>query len=427
MNLVKEQSVQLNGFTLHGIETLKYKTNTIALRLKAPLADDTVTTRALLPYVLQSGTEKYPSTLKLRTKLDELYGASLNVDVSKKGEYQVITIRMDIANEKYLTDQMPLLKNGLELLAEILLSPAKENGVFSKQNVEKEKRSLKQRIQAVYDDKMRFANMRLIQEMCKEEPYRLNAHGNIDDLEKINERLLFEYYQRALVNDEIDLYIVGDINFELVKEMAEQAFILPASRKMNFVKSNVAHKKVADVKEVVEEQDIKQGKLHIGCRTNVTYQDDDYFALQMYNGIFGGFSHSKLFINVREKESLAYYAASRFESHKGLLMIMSGIESANYEKCVTIIKDQMEQMRNGNFTEDEIIQTKAVLKNQILETIDTPFGLIEVLYHNIVSGYKRPFEDWLTKIEAITKDDITAVATKVELDTIYFLKGLEGA
>lgn len=427
MNLVKEQSVQLNGFTLHGIETLKYKTNTIALRLKAPLADDTVTTRALLPYVLQSGTEKYPSTLKLRTKLDELYGASLNVDVSKKGEYQVITIRMDIANEKYLTDQMPLLKNGLELLAEILLSPAKENGVFSKQNVEKEKRSLKQRIQAVYDDKMRFANMRLIQEMCKEEPYRLNAHGNIDDLEKINERLLFEYYQRALVNDEIDLYIVGDINFELVKEMAEQAFILPASRKMNFVKSNVAHKKVADVKEVVEEQDIKQGKLHIGCRTNVTYQDDDYFALQMYNGIFGGFSHSKLFINVREKESLAYYAASRFESHKGLLMIMSGIESANYEKCVTIIKDQMEQMRNGNFTEDEIIQTKAVLKNQILETIDTPFGLIEVLYHNIVSGYNRPFEDWLTKIEAITKDDITAVATKVELDTIYFLKGLEGA
>ncbi|WP_458413840.1 EF-P 5-aminopentanol modification-associated protein YfmF [Schinkia sp. CFF1] len=427
MNLVKEQSVQLNGFTLHGIETLKYKTNTIALRLKAPLADDTVTTRALLPYVLQSGTEKYPSTLKLRTKLDELYGASLNVDVSKKGEYQVITIRMDIANEKYLTDQTPLLKKGLELLAEILLSPATENGVFSKQNVEKEKRSLKQRIQAVYDDKMRYANMRLIQEMCKEEPYRLNAHGNIDDLENINEKLLFEYYQRALVNDEIDLYIVGDIDIDNAKEMAEKAFVLPSSRNMNFVKTNVAHKKVADVKQVVEEQDIKQGKLHIGCRTNVTYHDDDYFALQMYNGIFGGFSHSKLFINVREKESLAYYAASRFESHKGLLMIMSGIESANYEKCVTIIKDQMEQMQNGNFTEDEIIQTKAVLKNQILETIDTPFGLIEVLYHNIVSGYKRPFEDWLTKIEAITKDEITAVAAKVELDTIYFLKGLEGA
>ncbi|HHY74707.1 MAG TPA: insulinase family protein [Bacillus bacterium] len=427
MNLVKEESVQLNGLTLHGIETLKYKTNTIALRLKAPLSDDTVTTRALLPYVLQSGTEKFPSTLKLRTKLDELYGASLNVDVGKKGEYQIITIRMDIANEKYLTDTTPLLKNGLELMAEILFSPATENEGFLKTIVEKEKRALKQRIQAVYDDKMRYANMRLIEEMCKEEPYRLNAHGTIEDLEKITEKSLYEYYQAALLNDEIDLYIVGDIHFDTVKEIVEKAFILPSSRKMNFVKTNVAHKKVAAVNEVVEQQDIKQGKLHIGCRTNVTYKDNDYFALQMYNGIFGGFSHSKLFINVREKQSLAYYAASRFESHKGLLMIMSGIEFVNYEKCVNIIKEQMEQMRNGNFTDDEISQTKAVLKNQILETIDTPSGLIEVLYHNIVSGHKRPIEDWITKIDSIAKEEITAVAAKVELDTVYFLKGLEGA
>lgn len=427
MNLVKEESVHLNGFTLHGIETLKYKTNTIVLKMKAPLQEDTVTTRALLPYVLQSGTETFPSTLKLRTKLDELYGASLNIDVAKKGEYQIITIRMDIANEKYLTDPTPLLKNGLELIAEILLSPAMENGIFISSIVDKEKRALKSRIQAVYDDKMRYANMRLIQEMCEEEPYRLNAHGNIDDLEKISAKDLYDYYQEALRNDEIDLYIVGDININSVKETAEKVFNLPADREKRFVKTNVAHKRVVDIKEIIEEQDIKQGKLHIGCRTNVTYHDNDYFALQLYNGIFGGFSHSKLFINVREKESLAYYAASRFESHKGLLMIMSGIEFANYEKAVNIIKEQMEEMKKGNFTDDELAQTKAVLKNQILETIDTPHGLIEVLYHNIVAGFSRPFDDWLTKIDEVTKDQIEAVAKKVDLDTIYFLKGLEGA
>ncbi|EKN68007.1 pitrilysin family protein [Schinkia azotoformans] len=427
MNLMKEESVQLDGFTLHGIETLKYKTNTIVLKMKAPLQEDTVTTRALLPYVLQSGTEKFPSTLKLRTKLDELYGASLNIDVAKKGEYQIITIRMDIANEKYLTDQTPLLKNGLELIAEILLSPVMENGVFLGSIVEKEKRALKSRIQAVYDDKMRYANMRLIQEMCEEEPYRLNAHGNINDLDKISAQVLYDYYQNALQNDEIDLYIVGDINLNSVKEAAEKAFRLPANREKRFVKTNVAHKKVSDVKEIIEEQDIKQGKLHIGCRTNVTYHDDDYFALQLYNGIFGGFSHSKLFINVREKESLAYYAASRFESHKGLLMIMSGIEFANYQKAVNIIKEQMEEMKKGNFTDDEFSQTKAVLKNQILETIDTPNGLIEVLYHNVVAGFSRPLDDWLTKIDEVTKDEVEAVAKKVNLDTIYFLRGLEGA
>lgn len=334
---------------------------------------------------------------------------------------------MDIANEKYLSDQTPLLQHGLQLVADILLSPATKNSSFLENIVEKEKRGLRQRIQAVYDDKMRYANMRLIQEMCSEEPYRLNAHGNIEDIEKINAKSLYEYYQNVLLNDGIDLYIVGDFKVDNVKELVEQSFVLPANRQNRFIKTNVVQKHISDVKEIFEEQDIKQGKLHLGCRTNTTYQDDDYFALQMFNGIFGGFSHSKLFINVREKASLAYYAASRFESHKGLLMIMSGIEFGNYEKCVTIIKEQLDHMKNGNISEDEMNQTKAVLKNQILETIDTANGLIEVLYQNVVAGVVRPLEDWLTKIDEITKEDIQTVSQKVELDTIYFLKGLEGA
>ncbi|WP_102346879.1 EF-P 5-aminopentanol modification-associated protein YfmF [Bacillus sp. Marseille-P3661] len=427
MNLMKEESVKVSGITLHGIETLKYKTNSIVIKLKAPLQAETVTTRALLPYVLQSGTVKSPSTLQLTTRLDDLYGATLHADVSKKGEYHIISIRMDIANEKYLSDPTPLLKNGIELLAEILLSPAVENGIFLEEIVQKEKRSLLQRIQSVYDDKMRYANMRLVEEMCKEEPYRLNAHGTKEDIEKITAQSLYQYYQEALLNDEIDIYIVGDIQIEEVKSIVENTFNFPETRSTTFVKSNVAQKQVTEVNEVFEEQDIKQGKLHIGYRTNTTYQSDDYFALQVFNGIFGGFSHSKLFLNVRERESLAYYAASRFESHKGLLMVMSGIEFSNYQKCVDIIKEQMNQMKQGNYTEDEISQTKAVLKNQILETIDTAHGLIEVLYHNVVAGIQRAPETWLEGIDDVTKDEIQAVAQKVELDTIYFLKGLEGA
>lgn len=217
MNLMKEESVKVSGITLHGIETLKYKTNSIVVKLKAPLQADTVTTRALLPYVLQSGTVKSPSARELSARLDELYGATLHVDVSKKGEYHIVTIRMDIANEKYLSDPTPLLKNGMELVSEILLSPAIENGVFKEDIVTKEKRALLQRIQSVYDDKMRYANMRLVQEMCKEEPYRLNAHGTKEDLEKITPQSLYEYYQNALQHDEIDVYIVGDINLDEVK------------------------------------------------------------------------------------------------------------------------------------------------------------------------------------------------------------------
>ncbi|MCY8015100.1 insulinase family protein, partial [Bacillus haynesii] len=150
-------------------------------------------------------------------------------------------------------------------------------------------------------------------------------------------------------------------------------------------------------------------------------------ALQLFNGLFGGFSHSKLFINVREKASLAYYAASRIESFKGLLMVMSGIEVGNYQKAVDIIKEQFQEMKKGSFTEEAIDQTKAVIKNQILETLDTPYGIVEFIYQQAAAQTEFSLEDWLGRIDNVTKDDIIEVGKKIDLDTTYFLKGTEGA
>lgn len=163
----------------------------------------------------------------------------------------------------------------------------------------------------------------------------------------------------------------------------------------------------------------------MGYRTNIVYGDPDYNALQVFNGIFGGFSHSKLFINVREKASLAYYAASRLESHKGLMMVMSGIDLKNYDQAVQIINEQMEAMKKGDFTEKELEQTKAVIQNQMLETIDTARGMVEVLYHNVVSGHDISLDDWLNGMQTATKEEIISVAKKIDLDTIYFLTGTE--
>ncbi|WP_456275433.1 EF-P 5-aminopentanol modification-associated protein YfmF [Bacillus sp. AK128] len=422
VKLDQEIEESMNGLTLHVVETKKYKTNTLVLKLKAPLTKEALTKRALLPYVLQSATKQYSKTTELRSYLDELYGASLNVDLTKKGEYHIITIRIEIANEVYLTDQTPLLEKGLTLLSEVLLNPAEENGAFLSSIVEKEKRALKQRIQSVFDDKMRYANLRLVEEMCKNEPYSLHANGQMEDIDEITPQSLFEYYQTSLKEDEIDLYIVGDVNAEELKKSVQQLFNLQERTPKKTSNSNISLEKE---NEVIEEQDVKQGKLNVGYRTNITYQDPEYYALQVFNGIFGGFSHSKLFINVREKASLAYYAASRVESHKGLLMVMSGVDAKNYDQAVTIIKEQMTAMKNGDFTDKELEQTKAVLTNQLLETIDTSRGLIEVLYNDVLAKVKQPVEEWLRKVEEVTKQQIVEAAGKIELDTIYFLKGKE--
>lgn len=288
-----------------------------------------------------------------------------------------------------------------------------------------EKRTLKQRIQAVYDDKMRYSNLRLIQEMCKNEPYALHVNGEIDDVDAITADQLYETYQSAIQKDQLDLYVVGDVDDNQVQAAIDKYF-QTKERTLGTIENNHDEQK-AQPKEVIDEEDVKQGKLNIGYRTSITYTDQDYPALQVFNGLFGGFSHSKLFINVREKASLAYYAASRIESFKGLLMVMSGIEVNNYEQAVSIIAEQFQAMKNGDFSEQDIAQTKAVIRNQVLETIDTAYGLSEFLYQQAAAQVDIPIEDFLANIEQVTKEDIVKAGEKIQLDTTYFLKGTEGA
>ncbi|WP_066068728.1 EF-P 5-aminopentanol modification-associated protein YfmF [Neobacillus soli] len=424
MDDAAEKITEMQGYKLHVIETDKYKTNTFVWKMKAPLTKEDVTKRALLPQVMQSSSAKYASTTALRSYLDELYGAMFYVDLAKKGEYHIISFTLEIANEKFLSDPSPLLKKGFELLTEILTRPNINGTAFDHETVEKEKRTLKSRIQSVFDDKMRYSSVRLITEMCKGEPYALEVNGEAADVDTINPENLYEYFQKAFLEDEMDLYVIGDVNEEEVKNLAGELLKFESRKPKEIIKQE--GNRNVQVNEVKEEQDIKQGKLNIGYRTNIVYGDEDYFALQVFNGIFGGFSHSKLFINVREKASLAYYAASRLESHKGLMMVMSGIDLKNYDQAVGIIHEQMEAMGKGDFTDQELAQTKAVIQNQMLETLDTTRGITEVLYHNVVAKTDINIETWLNEMQNTTKEEIVAVANKIALDTIYFLTGTEG-
>lgn len=422
MSVVTETVRDMKGYKLHIVKTDKYKTNTLVWKMKAPLNPKDVTLRALLPYVLQSNSKTYPSTAELRSYLDDLYGATFYVDLAKKGEYHVISMTMEIANEKFLTDSAPLLRRAVEFLTEILTNPNISGQAFNKETVEKEKRTLKQRIQSLYDDKMKYSSFRLTEEMCKGEPYALHVHGKIKDVDTISPQILYQYYQKAFAENEMDLYVVGDVEEEETASIADELLNFSSREPQEVAMSREVNREVQEIKEV---QEVNQGKLNIGFRTNILYGDHDYFPLQVLNGIYGGFSHSKLFINVREKNSLAYYAASRLESHKGLMMVMSGIDSKNYQLAVEIIKEQMDAMKKGDFSEEEISQTKAVIKNQLLETMDTARGIIEVLYHNVVANKRITLDEWLEKLDKTTKDDIVKAAAKIQLDTIYFLTGAE--
>jgi predicted Zn-dependent peptidase len=424
MSVATEKITKYSGFQLHTVKTEKFKTNTIVMKWRTPITKENSTHRALLPYVMQNSTKKFPTTAKLRSFIEELYGATFFIDLAKKGEYHIVSFSLEIANEKFLSDPAPLLKKGLEFLSEVIFQPNVSESGFDQNVIDNEKRALKQRIQSIYDDKMRYSNQRVIDVMCENEPYALSVYGEKDEVDSITPQSLYDYYTKTLAEDQIDLYMVGDIKEEEVGAYIEELFPFKERTAQSIDRRKSYETK--KVKEVREVQDIKQGKLNMGFRTNIVYGDPEYFALQVLNGIYGGFSHSKLFINVREKESLAYYAASRLESHKGLLLVMSGIDNNNYDKAVKIIKEQMELMKKGEFSDQEIMQTKAVIHNQMLETLDTSRGMIELFYHNSVSDNYVEMGDWLQYMSKVSREEIIAAAKKIELDTIYFLTGSEG-
>ena len=363
------------GYSLTTIKTDKFKTNLISVSFQSELNRETVTKRSLLPYVLRSATEKYPSKKAINTYLESLYGASLSTTVEKRGRTHTIKFYLSLANEKFLGNREPLLEEGVELLKDVILNPLIVNGAFKAQAVEVEKRLLKEYIESIYDDKVSYALQRLVDNMCPDESFSIHSMGYVEDLDSITAESLMETYQEMLNHNQVSIAVVGDIEAEKVYETFRNTFKF-THRSVDIQVIDHEEKEIDEITVIKEVQDIAQGKLNIGYRTNIRIIDKDYLPLLVFNGIFGGYAHSKLFMNVREKESLCYYCASRLDNYKGVMYVYSGIESQNYEKALKIIDEQLKEMVAGNFTEKEMNLAKKSLINSKLESMDQASGML---------------------------------------------------
>ncbi|KLU56078.1 zinc protease [Paenibacillus sp. VT-400] len=413
-------SNEINGLQLHLYNTDKFKTMSIMLTMKASLQEGVTTARALIPHILNGGSINYPNRKLIQQKLDGMYGATLFLDVQKKGEDHIVFFRMEIPADKFLDDSASLLKSSLDLLHEIVYSPLLEDGVFHSLIVEQEKRSLKQKIASMYNEKMLYAHVRLIEEMFKGEPYQFPAFGREEDIDSLDSVAIYQAYEDLLQNDRFDLFIVGAFNENETKLIVQDVFSEQHNNKP--VKRISSDKKsVNSVNCIQDKMDVKQGTLLLGYRIFSTIQDRDYEATRVTNAIFGRFPSSKLFMNIRVKESLAYYAHSQIESNKGLLVVMAGIDFDHYERAVEIIREQEYAMKKGDFTEAEVEQGKAMLINQLLEARDSPLGIMDIVIQSVDSGLSNEINDQITRISRVSKNDVIRAANKWVLDTVYFL------
>nr|WP_179085816.1 pitrilysin family protein [Paenibacillus odorifer] len=404
--------------------TKAFKTYAISLYAGIPLDENTVTSTALAPFVLRRGTATYPETTQFRERLEELYGAGFGFDIYKRGDYQIVQFRMDTINDSFVQSQESLLEQSFAFLGEVLTRPLVEDGSFRPSYVATERETVRKKLESIVNDKIRYAAERCIEEMCRNEPYRLHPLGQRADLDQITPKSLYESYNSWLDDAILDLYVVGDTTAEEVEKLVQRHFGRVQSE-VGLYSSKFVPVSVNEVRTVEEKLDVSQGKLNLGLRTSITYKDDNYASALMYNGILGGYPHSKLFVNVREKASLAYYASSRYDGHKGIGTIQSGIETQNYGKAVDIIEKQLEEMKAGNISDLELSQTKAMIRNQLSEIPDSAFEMISYDFNRQLSGKERTADQLLDQVEQIGAEDVKAAAETFQLDTIYFLTGKE--
>ncbi|WP_176222244.1 EF-P 5-aminopentanol modification-associated protein YfmF [Tuberibacillus sp. Marseille-P3662] len=423
MTLVNENIRELNGINVHVMPTSKFKTNTFVMQFRAPIHRDTVTKKALLSYILKNSSETYPTLQALQTRLDELYGATLGAQLSKKGEEHVLTLALTTSNDAYLQTTSGLLEDAVALISDVILNPRVDNEMFTHDVMTREKRKLKETIASIYDNKMQFAMQRLFDHMCADESFGYHTYGYEEDIDHLSGEAMYQYYQHMLTTDEVDFYAVGDIDQErLYQAVSNHLTFKDRHPEQHCV---VTKSEGSPASEAVEYQDVEQAKLTMGYRTHIVMGDALYSASQVFNGLFGGFPNSKLFQNVREKHSLAYTVASRYESYKGLMLVMAGIASEDYQKTVDIIGEQLSAIVNGDFSDDELSQTKALLKSRVLESLDSPFGIVDAVYKFSLSPDNGTLEGWLREIDEVTREDVIEVAKNITLDTVYCLLSKE--
>lgn len=414
----------VGGLRIHVMPTKAFKTYAISLYAGIPLDENTVTSTALAPFVLRRGTATYPETTQFRERLEELYGAGFGFDIYKRGDYQIVQFRMDTINDSFVQSQESLLEQSFAFLGEVLTRPLVEDNSFRPSYVATERETVRKKLESIVNDKIRYAAERCIEEMCRNEPYRLHPLGQRADLDQITPKSLYESYNSWLDDAILDLYVVGDTTAEEVEKLVQRHFGRIQSE-VGLYSSKFVPVSVNEVRTVEEKLDVSQGKLNLGLRTSITYKDDSYASALMYNGILGGYPHSKLFVNVREKASLAYYASSRYDGHKGIGTIQSGIETQNYGKAVDIIEKQLQEMKAGNISDLELSQTKAMIRNQLSEIPDSAFEMISYDFNRQLSGKDRTADQLLGQVEQIGAEDVKAAAETFQLDTIYFLTGKE--
>lgn len=415
------------GVWLRTVHTNKFKSAYLSVTLLAPLEPETAAANALIPSVLRRGTAAHPDMESLSAALDELYGGAIEPAVRRKGETQCVGFVASFLDDAYALNGEKILESAAALLGELLLRPYTQDGIFCPDYTAGERANLIDRIRGQINDKRSYATHRLIQLMCGEEAFGTDKLGDETTAAAINPASLWQRYQELLRTAAVEVYYCGSAQPERVEAALSSALSgLPVNEARMVPDCEVRIHAGTQPRVVEEALDVTQGKLAMGFRTGgITCWEEEYPALAMCSAVFGGTTLSKLFLNVREKLSLCYYASSMLEKLKGLMLVSSGIEFDKYQTARDEILAQLEAVRRGEIADWELEGARRTLISGHLATLDDQARQEEFWLGQAAAGLDTTIQELAGQFETITREQVAQAARKLELDTIYFLKGKE--
>ena len=408
------------------VTTDRFKTGLITVNLITKLSGSNASKNAILPRVLRRGTAVHPDLESIARHLDDLYGASVMPLVRKMGELHCIGLCAEFVDDDFIPGDSTVLESICDLLGEMLLSPATRGGLLLSKYVDSEKKNLIDDIRAEINDKQRYAVSRLVEQMCADEAYGTNCLGTEAAASSINALSLTKHYRRLIESSQIEIFYCGAADIKRVESALTSAFAtLPRTVEPDALTTEVRFDAPENVKVFNDTLDVVQGKLTIGFRLGEIMKAPNYPGITLFNAIFGGSVTSKLFLNVREKLSLCYYASSVIDRIKGVMLVASGVESSNFNSAYDEIIAQLDAVKKGDISDWEFTSAKRSIVNSIRARLDRQSSLEAMYFEFNLLGVLFTPEEFAGICDGVTMDEVIEVAKSVKLDSVYYLKGTE--
>ena len=411
------------GIRLRCIPDSRFKQGCLSLQLVRPMCREEASHNALLPAVLLRGTREYPDLRAITLRLDDLYGASVGTLVRRVGDYQTTGFYCGFMEDRFALEGDSILEPMLKFVGQLLLEPVLEDGCFREDFVESEKRNLIASIESQLNDKRAYAMEQMIRTMCKGDSFGIPRLGEIADVQAVTAGNLYAHYQKILRESRVELVYVGSAPQEQVAALLKGLFDRIDRNYVNLPEQSPL--RTGPESDTVREMDVNQGKLCMGLVSDITIRDAGFVAMQLLNHIFGGGMTSKLFMQIRERQSLCYAIGSGFHGSKGLMTVSAGIDSGMKEAVQRGVLAQLDACCRGEITAEELNAAKESLRSSLLSTQDSP-GALEGYYATAaLSGLPLTPDAYIRAVEAATLEQIVAAAKTLRPHTVFFLKGVE--